>query len=353
MIAILEKEIIYAKTIDFDTKAIIYKSYDKKQLFAQISYFGKKFVVEKAYSNTNTGYDYLLKFINNFQSGKDVETYLKLEGGVKVNLEDLVLNIQKTKALANEKIEGGNPSTLQSRLARKRNAQAALEPLYEQYRSAIRKNMVVMIVTGSEQEQAAPLIENMQTFVSSADMVYEKIVDQLPKNMINGTANPAVLFDMVVSLIDQVSAEIGIGGYVPPLYNSKKYNYKVRNRDEAIEFTKHIINSEITAAFVAYSLVGIVAEKALKDEFASPVVPIAITLKDESIVKDLYDGFKSATEKVFLLNFGKTKVANSALSYSATEATEENVEAALLTVKEILSGKTIKTNNKKTKSKKQ
>ncbi len=135
---------------------IQYVSFDKQTTYIQVHYFGGRFTIEKYHPNTPVGKKDLKAFLKQFKKDEDVLRYLGVKGTVKMEIEQIVNEIKTQKEYADEDVDSAsNPATYSFRQSRKRQAQETLARLGALYKQNLRKNIISIVVNGSEAQAFA------------------------------------------------------------------------------------------------------------------------------------------------------------------------------------------------------
>lgn len=330
----LDLEILEENRIDLNTKTIMYVSFDGKQVHGKVLYMGGRLTTEKVAPNSLSGIDQVRSFLRKFKTGKDVEKYFNIKGGIKVSLEKIVQQIKDTRALAEEDIMGDgtkkpNPSTLQTRLSRQRSAKGMLPNLYSQYKSELAKRMVYILVTGEQASSTeATLLENGM-LVYNADKFYNDILENIPPRMYDGHASPAAVFDVVAGHVENKAGEIDLASYPAPIYK-RTYSQKIDSKEKTLDLIKKIVNVEIGTEMVGYAALEAACRVAVNDDFAGATLPVAITLNDVNLAEDLAKGLKKLSKEFYLLTVGKVPSNLKTISASSSKDVEaENITKAV------------------------
>jgi len=333
----IELDVIEETRLDLNTKLTVFISYDEKKVHGKVSYMGNRLVSEKIEDNTPAGIAKVKSFLSKFKSGQDVEQYFNIKGGLKVSLDKIVEEIIKTKTLAEEDILGGdkkpNPATLQTRLARQRSAKGMLPILYNQYKSELMKRTFCVLLVGEKSEEAAKMLADQGMVSVSADAFYQEILDLVPSNMYNGRTNSSALFDVMSRHIEDKAGSIDIASYPSPIFKSS-YNTKVDSEEKALAFLKRIVNEEIGTEMLGYDALEKAAKIAVNENFAGAKLPIAVSLKDVSIAKDVIAGLKKTSSVFHMVTIEKVDKELEKLSSAKVKTLDEdNINKAIEAIK--------------------
>lgn len=326
------RSLVEEKRVGDSTVKRKYVSTDNQSLYAEVSYLGGRLVVEKAYPNTMSGTKELNNFFAQFKSDQDVRKYFKIsEGEITVNLKQLSEEIKKNRDLAQEVIdEKGNPATLKSRIARKRAAASRLEPLYVQYKTALRSKMLFILVIGDKQEEFASIASEQGVDVQNADAFYDDLVSRLNPTLYAGREKASVFVDVLGRHLEDKAGELDISEY-PQINFKQKYAKTLRSKEDALALTKLIINNEVGPEIVGLDVLEKAARRAVGEDFSDETLGIVVTLKDESMTKEIFEGLSTISSRTFLVTAGSADSKEKAL-VKVSEISKDTVLGALTKV---------------------
>ena len=208
------------------------------------------------------------------------------------SFESLIKEIEINKLKAEEEIPmDADPRTLTTRIGQKKRAKQNLEDLFLEYRKHVGLNSVFILTKGKQSES------------------FRKIAGEEidPRNYTNVTAGPG-LFDMFMSIFNDVCDQIGIVGYPAILFESK-YQRKLEGREDLVKLIKEAFNDKVGSEIVGLYAVDLVAKKAIKEGYSGTTIPVILHTEDKGLTDELEKSLKSLTNNVFLVSTTKKQTA--------------------------------------------
>lgn len=250
------------------------------------------------------------------------------------NLQVVMKQIKKVKEVA-EQDPGTDVLVRRQRLGKKRQAMEKLKDLYTSYRKEISQNCLIMLVSGTESEKFAEIASaDFSCYSFKADDFYSKILDQVPSKVYMGRVASHEFFDHISARFEDRAREIDIIGY-SPLYFDAKYKKSMKTREDSLNIVKRAMNEKVGSEVVGLDAIEQVSIKTVNEGFAGKVVPIVIHTQDETLTEELIGGLARITNKLFLINSGKSEnknLINKSIS-DIKKVTKKNVEETLIKIK--------------------
>jgi len=238
------------------------------------------------------------------------------------NFESLIKEIDKNRVIANAEIpEDADGRTLTTRIGHKKRAKQNLEDLFLEYRNHVRDNAVFILNTGKEHGSFTKVAtEEFGCFAVNADEVYEFLADQIDsRNYLNKSATPG-LFDMLMSVFNNVCNDIGIIGYPMVLFESK-FKRNLKSKEDFVSLIKESFNSKIGSELVGLYAIDKVARKAISEGYSGTTIPVILFTDDKDLVENMNSSLRNINPNVFKVAMTK-------------KATSESVEKNLVKIRE-------------------
>lgn len=228
------------------------------------------------------------------------------------NFESLIKEIEKNRTLANAEIpEDADPRTLSTRIGHKKRAKQNLEDLFLEYRKHVSQNAVFILTSGKQSDSFIDIAtKEYGCFSVSADEVYERIADSInSRNYMNSSASPG-LFDMLMSVFNDICDEVGIIGYPAVLFESK-YKRQLTSKEDFVKLIKEAFNDKIGSDLVGLYAVNKVASKAIQDGYSGTTIPVILHTEDKELTAALETSLKNINPNVFKVSTTKKSTTKS------------------------------------------
>jgi hypothetical protein len=209
-------------------------------------------------------------------------------------LSDIVNKIKEHKSFAEEVVnESDDPRTVKSRIGRKNQSREMLKVLYREYKAELRNKIAVLLVTGSEAKAFCDVAEAEGNMISAtADALYEDIVNRIDERLLSGTESTSSLIDIMSRYLEDKAGDLDVESY-PSLRAHEKYSERIRNKNDMLNLTKRMINTEIGVEMVGFEVLEQVTQKAVNDMFDGKILPVVVLLKDDSLVESIAEGLRT------------------------------------------------------------
>jgi hypothetical protein len=228
------------------------------------------------------------------------------------SFESLIKEIEKNRTIAETPIpEDADPRTLTTRIGHQKRAKQNLQDLFLDYRKHVAQNAVFILTSGKQDKSFIDLAtEEYGCFEVSADEVYEKIADGInPRNYMNSSATPG-LFDMLMSVFNDICDEVGIIGYPAVLFESK-YKRQLNSREDFVMLVKEAFNDKVGSDLVGLYAINKVAGKAVNEGYSGTTIPVIIHTQDKELTTELESTLKKVSPNVFKVSTTKKATAKS------------------------------------------
>lgn len=226
------------------------------------------------------------------------------------SFESLIKEIEQNKTIAETEIPlDADPRTLTTRIGQQKRAKQNLEDLFLEYRKHVGLNSVFILTKGKQYESFAQIArEEYNCFSVNADELYNFIADQIdPRNYTNVSAGPG-LFDMFMSIFNDVCDQIGIISYPAILFESK-YQRKLSGREDVIKLIKEAFNEKVGSEIVGLYAIDQVAKKAIESGYSGTTIPVILHSEDSELTETLENSLKNITQNVFMVSTTKKQTA--------------------------------------------
>lgn len=240
------------------------------------------------------------------------------------NFESLIKEINRNRELASRAIpEDADPRTLTTRIGHQKRAKQNLKDLFLEYRNHVRQNAVFILTSGKQHESFTSIAtEEYGCFAVNADEIYERIADEInPRNYINTSASPG-LFDMLMSVFNDICDEIGIMGYPAVLFESK-YKRQLKSKEDFVNLIKEAFNDKVGSDLVGLYAVHKVSRLGIDSGYSGTTIPVILYTEDKSLTENLESSLKNVNPNVFKVS-------------TAKKHTKKSVEEKLVKIREDL-----------------
>ena len=252
------------------------------------------------------------------------------------NMQQIVEEIKKTKAIAEEKLE--QDATYRVKYGRQVQAKERLRELWFEYRKEVLENSVFILVAGDKSEKFANVAtKEFQCYGVNAEDLYKDLLRQIPSKVYMNQIGSRSFFEHIQGRLGERARELEIVSMKPVIFN-QKYKKMVESEDDALSMLKQAINDQVGAELAALDAIDKVAFESVNSEINGKVVPIVLYSTDESLVKDIARDLKHLPSHSALVIAGKTEDSDlTALSINDTKTVSKtNVEKTLVKVRESL-----------------
>lgn len=223
-------------------------------------------------------------------------------------LKEILARLKEALPIASEVIEQEPLSTYTGRIGRQRQAKEASVSLKSQYRREMLESSLFMVITGSQKEDFAKVAAENETFVVSSDDFYVDLVNRIPEELYVEKQAVANVFDVIGRHLEDKAVELEIRGY-PMLLMKPSYNKFIGSKAELVTLVKEAVNEQVGAEIVGITAISSILNKAIEVGHAKRITPVAIVASDDQMALDLIRDLPRLTNRVVLINAGKTSKA--------------------------------------------
>ena len=222
------------------------------------------------------------------------------------SFDTLIKEIEKNKVIANTDITKNiDPRTYTTKLGHVKRAKQNLEDLFLEYRKEAMKRAVFILAKGSQSKSFVDIAKSEYgCFSVGADEIYEEIISKVNERYYDDQTSSPALFDILMSSFNDICDEVGIIGYPAVLFESK-YKRRLKNKKDLLKLTKEAFNDKVGSELVGIYAVDKASQEAVNEGYNGKTIPIIITSKDNSLMKELSSGLKKLNSNVFEVNITK------------------------------------------------
>jgi hypothetical protein len=254
-----------------------------------------------------------------------------------MSLETIIKEMKTLKPLAEEDPNSGPPETMVGRRGRIAQAAERLTELKRSYAESLLQSAVFIIVAGAKRNEFSDIAtgEKFNLFSSDPETFYADLANRIPPVLYaNHNASPSNLFDILGRHLEDKMREIGVEQYNQLIFR-EKYITKMNNATEFAQVVKASINEQIGAEIVGIQAAASIVDKALSVNHQAKTTPIVLNTSDEKLALQLSSDLGRITQRVFLVNAGKSSKELRAVeeSISLKEVTEDSVKSTLDQIK--------------------
>jgi len=250
-----------------------------------------------------------------------------------MSIKQILEQIKENEAYLKTEIDP-NDKTARFKYGMINQAKQQISVLKTSLRDEIFKNAVYVVVTGTKAKKMADYMRNDFSILdASPDLLGNEIVAQLSPTVYSDVPMHASVIEMITTVLDQITKEIGIIHYPAIIYSSEKHSVHLKNKQALVDLVNEtlvrVIGSEIFAIYAAYRAM----ENMLADgEYDQPVVPFVVEVS-ESLVDQLSADLKNVNKNVFVVNAGGDAKADLKLNSKSKDISKETVAKLLTEIK--------------------
>ena len=255
-------------------------------------------------------------------------------------LKSLLEEIGATQKRAVAEIPKNNGTTMQGHISRKRAAELRVPELKREYRNALAKHVLPIIVTGSLSQDFVKLAaEKVGALSVDGEGLYKELLSRMPKEASSGRMTTKVIVDVLTRHFMDVANESDVVSYPSVSHNNRK-SFAVKNKSDLDRLIKTTVNASAGSEFSLIYNLNTIRDKALEIEFSSTILPVLVQVSDESIVDDLLTSYKTFSGATYLLTAGELSSSLNEKALVALDSVDEDsVSNALKKVKNTLKKK--------------
>ncbi len=246
--------------------------------------------------------------------------------------------IKKVSPYAEEDTDAGAIETLAGRRARKAKAIEDLKRLKRNYREALMRSAVFILVTGSEAKEFESIATNQfGCMASELEGFYQDLAGRVHPTLYLGKETNANVFDVVGRHLEDLANELDIVGY-PMLQYKQQYSRTVNSKEEFTQIVKTAVNQQVGGEMVGIHAVNSLTNSAIASNHSATVTPIVLTTDDAALAMNLVPALERLSPRVFLVLAGKgpKQLKGNKDLLAIKTSTPENVEETLKTIKSSL-----------------
>jgi hypothetical protein len=179
-----------------------------------------------------------------------------------------------------------------------------------------------------------------KTFANSAQQIaqmdqidgqafYNDLINRVDPSYYSGKQSSRAVLEVLGRHLEEIVSTLGVASY-PQLVYKNKYDEKIKNKKDLLNFAQKVINIEVGPEMSALYLTAMAAKKALDESFTDNFYPIVLSLEDEDSAKDIVGGLQKLTNKVYPVA-ADVQVPSNLIkgSYKVDSNEEESVTAVL------------------------
>lgn len=217
-----------------------------------------------------------------------------------MNFEELIKEIEKNREIASLEIgENADPRTVTTKIGHIKRAKINLKDLFLEYRKHVMEQAVFIVTKGKQyQSFVDTATSEYGCFAVDANEVFETVAKDVNKaNYLNKTSN-ASLFDILMSVFNDVCDQIGIVGY-PMVTFSTKYKRNIKSKEEFVSLIKEAFNEKIGSELITLYAVDKVARKAMDEGYSGTTIPVILYSEDTKDTEEIAQGAMKINPNVF------------------------------------------------------
>lgn len=242
----------------------------------------------------------------------------------------------KLKNRINFQIPENNGTTMVGHLSRKRSAELKLPEVKREYRMALIRHIVPIVVTGSLSEDfAKTAISDLGILVVDGEAIYKDLLNRMPKEASSGKMSTKVVVDVMSRHFMDIASECEVAEYPEILYKNNK-SFAINNKQDLEKMIKRSITDNVGAEMTLVYNLRSISEKAMDIGFdgKKSQLPVLILVNDESLVDSISKAQKDFVGSSYLLTAGNVSSKLKTRTFSIVEeVTKETVSEALKSVK--------------------
>lgn len=250
-------------------------------------------------------------------------------------LKELLEQIVETKRIAETEVDFEPVQTYQGRLANRRQAIYNLDSLMVDYRNAVLKNSLLMLVTGEQKDEFCKQAQDeFGCFCFEAEKTFSDIVNKIdPQNYIGQKTN-IYLLEMIEAELKEIAWKAGVQS-MPELKCESEEDQTFNSKEEFLKYVKKVILKYIGAEILVVIAISNASESAIEEQRASSILPVVLSSEDFAFLEAIKTNGQVFTQNIFTISCGKVKKGTNC-GIKLKEATKEDVEQALVTIKNSL-----------------
>lgn len=242
----------------------------------------------------------------------------------------------KLKSRIDFQIPENNGTTMVGHLSRKRSAELKLPEVKREYRMALIRHIVPIIVSGPLLEEFAQVASNSLGILTvDGEGIYKDLLSRMPKEASSGKMSTKVIVDIMSRHFMDVASECEVAEYPEILYKNNK-TFAINNTQDLEKLIKRCVTENVGAEMTLIYNLRPIAEKAMEIGFdgKKSQLPVLILVKDETLIDAISKSQKDFVGSSYLLTAGgiSSKIKTKAFS-SLEEVNKETVSEALKSVK--------------------
>jgi hypothetical protein len=254
-----------------------------------------------------------------------------------MSLATVLEEIQKIKPYADEDPYQGPPETMNGRVGRHNHAMERLNTLKLDYREALLRSAVFIVVTG-EKREAFTQVATSQFGCLEANpyAFYENLAERLLPAFMQKRESVPNLFDILGRHIDDVMRNLGVLEHNQLIFR-QEYQVTVNTKQDLTDLIRTAVNAQIGAEITGIRTVHDMVDKGIKDGLGANTVPIILSTGDAKFALDLNNTLnRLKTKGRFLVVSGKgtADLKNATGVLNVKNPSQEEVEKVLKTISE-------------------
>jgi hypothetical protein len=217
--------------------------------------------------------------------------------------------------------------TLEAQMGNRRRAEENVKSLFSApggLRDAVRKNCVVMLVTGKNAQQFSDIAaNNYGCFSYDARGVIKDLASKVDDQLLNRVCTSDI-FNIVFGAFGNLAHELGFLGY-NFLHFKAEDAVTLRTREDLVNVLTKAFCREVGGEMIVYKAIHDASVSIMESDFEGSKVPIILYSENKELIDILAKDGIFATPNVFVIEASKKQ-------------TEETVEKKLIEIKNLTKG---------------
>lgn len=256
-----------------------------------------------------------------------------------MSLQNILAEIKKVKAFADEDTNSGPPETLNARRGRKAQAIESLKRLKRDYKQELMKNTVFIVSVGSQREEFAKIAsEEFGVFTADSEAFYKDLASRVPEVLYKGKEGVSNIFDVLGRHLEDKMGELDILAYNQLLFKAG-YAKTINSQEEFTQLIKKAINDQIGSEVAGIQAIDSIIDSAIEKNHALKFTSVALTTSDIDFAYALVKDLLRLSDKVFLAVSGESNIKQVEGVLAIQEVNKKSVEKALKEMNKSIKGR--------------
>lgn len=229
-----------------------------------------------------------------------------------------------------------NPATIQGHISRRRAAELKIPEMKREYKSALLRHIVPIVVTGSTSSEFSKIAsEELSVLTVDGESLFKELRTRMPAEATTGKMSTKVVMDVLARHFSDIASESDVLEYPQILYKNSR-GFAINDESDLDKLIKLAINESVGAEMATIYNLKSISQKALEIGFNGEKshLPVLMLVQDESIVDRILEGQRRLGLQSYLLTSGE--ISNSVTTKALTtveKVAKESVMDALKAVK--------------------